>query len=155
MESLNVTVKRDTKETQIELTLDLNKSGSSNIDTSIPFFNHLLEAMAFHGQFFISLKAEGDIDVDYHHLVEDTGLVLGTAFNNLFQKAGGVIRFSHKIIPMDESLSEVVIDVCGRPTLVYNAEYPQPLIGIFDMSLLKEFFLAFTGKAMIALHIQL
>ena len=153
MDNLNVTVKRDTKETRIELTLDLLSEKPNEIDTSIPFFDHLIEAMAFHGRFFISLKCEGDTDADFHHLVEDTGLVLGTAFNNLFHKTGGVARFSSKVIPMDEALSEVTIDVCGRPTLVYNAEFPQPLIGAFDLSLLREFFLAFTAKAQISLHI--
>jgi imidazoleglycerol-phosphate dehydratase len=150
-----ITVQRKTKET--EITLSLSGPGLSApqtaVDTEAPFFDHMLTAMAFHGGFGLSLTARGDIHVDYHHLVEDTGLVLGDAFHQLFEKTGAVMRFGHAVIPMDDALAEAVIDVAERPCLVYQARFPQPCSGIFPMDLLKEFFYAFTQKARINLHL--
>jgi imidazoleglycerol-phosphate dehydratase len=123
------------------------------VDTAAPFFDHMLTAMAFHGGFGLNLSARGDINVDYHHLVEDTGLVLGDAFHQLFEKTGAVARFGHAVIPMDDALAEAVIDVAERPCLIYQARFPQPYSGIFPMDLLKEFFSAFTQKARINLHL--
>jgi imidazoleglycerol-phosphate dehydratase len=149
------TIKRDTRETRISAELYFEEPGRRSIDTSLPFFNHLLEAMSFHGGFGLIIKAEGDIEVDPHHLVEDTGLVIGMLFDDFFAKTGGVTRFSHNIIPMDEALAEVTIDICGRPTCVYVAEYPQPLAGTFDLSLIREFMTALSQKGKMALHAEI
>jgi imidazoleglycerol-phosphate dehydratase len=153
MESRIITVNRKTGETDIRIKLDPENTEPLSVLSSIPFFDHLLQSMAFHGGFSLDLKASGDTDVDYHHLVEDTGLVLGTAFFDYFQAVGGVRRFGFQSIPMDEALSTVTIDVCGRPCLVYNIDFPQPICGEFDMALLREFFTAFTNNARINLHI--
>jgi imidazoleglycerol-phosphate dehydratase len=150
-----ITVSRATKETDICLSLLQRGSGPERVhaDTQLPFFDHMLTAMAFHGGFGLSLKARGDIGVDYHHLVEDTGLVLGEAFHRLLERNGAVRRFGHAIIPMDEALSEAVIDVAERACLVYRAEYPQTHAGVFPLALLKEFFYSFTQKACVNLHL--
>jgi imidazoleglycerol-phosphate dehydratase len=102
----------------------------------------------------LDLEAKGDLAVDAHHLVEDTGLVLGQAFAEIFAAAGQVARFGHAVIPMDEALSEVAVDVCGRPTLAWRAGFPQVWVGAFDTSLLKEFFSAFVSQAKISLHAE-
>jgi imidazoleglycerol-phosphate dehydratase len=150
-----ITVSRTTKETDISLSLAQKASGREalSIDTQLPFYDHKLTAMAFHGGFSLTLKARGDINVDYHHLVEDTGLVLGEAFHQLLEKNKSVQRFGHQVIPMDDALSEAVIDTAERPCLVYQAEFPQAHSGNFPMALLKEFFLAFTQKARVNLHL--
>jgi len=148
-------IKRDTKETRITAELYFTEPGIRQIETTLPFFNHLLEAMTFHGGFGLVLKAEGDTDVDPHHLVEDTGLVLGQLFDDFFGKSGGVTRFSHKVIPMDEALAEVTIDICGRPTCVYLADYPQNTAGTFDLTLIREFLLALTQKGRLSLHAEI
>lgn len=143
---------RKTAETDVQVQLDLSQAGPLAVDTGVPFFDHLLKAMAFHGRFALSLRARGDLDVDEHHLVEDTGLALGEA---LFKLAGGeerVRRFGHAVVPMDESLCEVSLDVCGRPTLVFNGEFPQARIGSFEAVLVREFLSGLAGRARIALH---
>ncbi len=109
--------------------------------------------MSFHGRFSLTVQGKGDLEVDPHHLVEDIGLVLGQAFSDVLQK-GPVARFSHAVVPMDEALSEVTIDVCGRPTLVLNASFPQPTAGTFDLSLLREFFNGLASQARISLHVD-
>lgn len=146
-----VEIKRKTKETDIRLSLDMTGKGV-DIDTPVAFFNHMLTAMAFHGGFALSVKADGDIDVDPHHLVEDIGLVLGDALAKSAEKTGVVKRYGYSIIPMDEAVSEAVIDICGRPSLVFNADFPQPKAGTFDMSLIREFLIALSNRAQIALH---
>ena len=146
-----VTVSRTTKETDISVSLF--QKGTGSIDTQLPFFDHMLGAMAFHGGFGLTLKARGDIGVDYHHLVEDTGLVLGEAFHKLLEKNKAVRRFGQALIPMDEALSEAVIDTAERACLVYRAEFPQEQAGNFPLALIKEFFYAFTQKARINLHL--
>ena len=124
MGNRTVVLKRKTKETDIKLTLDMDAKGVE-IDTPVAFFNHMLTAMAFHGGFALKVKADGDVDVDPHHLVEDIGLVLGDALAKSAEKAGVVKRYGYSIIPMDEAVSEAVIDICGRPSMVLNAEFPQ------------------------------
>ena len=146
------TVERKTKETQIRLTLDLDRSEAPKIATGVPFFDHLLTAFAFHGGFFLEVDAKGDLEVDPHHMVEDTGLVLGDAFKKSQDARGGVNRYGHSVIPMDEALSEVVIDACGRPAWVYTAEFPNTHAGQFDLSLIREFLIAFTNRAQVNLH---
>ena len=122
------------------------------IDTGVPFVNHLLEAMAFHGGFGLKIQARGDVEVDHHHIVEDIGLVFGSALHKVATDYGNVHRFGYSVIPMDEALSEVTIDVCGRPTLVFTDSFPQGRIGDFDLCLIQEFLKALTSRAKIALH---
>lgn len=154
MEQRKAEVKRSTKETDIKITLNLDSSDTPEINTSLPFFDHILYSMSFHGGFFLKIDASGDIEVDPHHLVEDTGLVLGEAFKAAAQKGGPLCRFGHFIIPMDDSLAEVTIDACGRPFLVYKADYPQERAGNFDIFLLKEFLKAFSDRAGLNLHAE-
>ncbi|MCF6335642.1 MAG: imidazoleglycerol-phosphate dehydratase HisB [Spirochaetales bacterium] len=146
-----IEIERKTKETDIKLILNTD-GGNITINTGIPFFDHLLTAMTFHGEIGIDLTATGDVDVDPHHLVEDTGLVLGAALKKTIETYGAVRRFSHTVIPMDEALSEVTLDVCGRPCLVYNALYPQEYSGQFQMALLKEFLGALANSAGMGIH---
>jgi len=153
MASRNIEITRKTKETDISLSLDLD-GGDIQISTGIPFFDHLLTAMTFHGNIGIDLTAKGDIEVDPHHLVEDTGLVLGSALRETVENYGAIKRFAHTIIPMDEALSEITLDVCGRPYLVYKANYPQEYSGQFQMALLKEFFAALSNAAGMAVHAE-
>ncbi len=152
MENRIITIKRVTKETNIDLTLDLSGTGIVSSETGIPYLDHMFTAMAFHGKFDLDIKATGDIEVDAHHLVEDLGIVLGQALKESVEKYGGVTRYAHKTIPMDEALSEVVIDVCMRPYLVYKVDYPQEFSGNFQMHLLREFFHGLTSKGALTLH---
>ena len=145
---------RSTRETDITLTLDPDGPVDGGIGTGAPFFDHMLTAMSFHGGFGLAVKARGDIDVDAHHLVEDTGLVLGRAWTAVLDK-GPVTRFSHAVIPMDEALAEVTIDVCGRPTPVLLLSFAQAQAGTFDLSLLREFFVALANEAKISLHVEI
>ncbi len=147
--------KRTTKETDISLDLgfpsDTAEQGQIQVATGVPFFDHMLTSMLFHGGFDGTIKAIGDIDVDEHHTVEDVGIVLGNAVTDLI-KLGAVRRFGHKVIPMDDALAEVTIDLGGRPVLVYKAEYPQARIGTFDASLAREFFQGFVNAASANVH---
>jgi imidazoleglycerol-phosphate dehydratase len=143
-----------TRETEISAVLDLEGKGAVEIRTGIGFFDHLLTAMAFHGRMDLKVEAKGDLHVDGHHLVEDTGLVLGEALAAVFAKTGSVARFGHSVIPMDEALAEVVVDVCGRPALGYRAHFPQERVGELDLCLLREFFGALTAQARIAVHVE-
>jgi imidazoleglycerol-phosphate dehydratase len=146
-----VEVKRTTKETDISLTLSAD-GGERDIKTPLPFFTHILTSLSFHGGLGLKLAASGDTEVDPHHLVEDTGLVLGEALGQVIRQFGPVMRFGHALVPMDDALSEAVIDACGRPYLVYSADYPQARCGDFDVSLVREFLLGLTNKAQINLH---
>ena len=154
MASRTITIERATRETQIALTLDLDGRAEPDVSTGLPFFDHLLSSMSFHGRFSLSIKARGDLEVDPHHLVEDVGLVLGQALAGVLAKTGTVARFAHSVIPMDEALSEVTVDVCGRPTLVLSAQFPQPVAGTFPVALLREFFLGLASEARISLHVD-
>ncbi len=153
MKERKVRVERTTKETAVEVTVNLSRKGDIEIGVvGLPFLGHLLQAMAFHGGFSLKVAAKGDIEVDPHHLVEDVGLVLGEAFARAVQEFGPVRRFGHAVIPMDEALSEATIDVCGRPCLVYRADYPQASAGDFPLHLLREFLTGFANAARINLH---
>ncbi len=153
MEPRKAAVVRKTKETDIKIELNLDSREKPVIGTTLPFLDHILYSMAFHGGFFLKIEASGDTEVDPHHLVEDTGLVLGDAFR---QAAGDstLARFGHFIIPMDDSLAEATVDACGRPYLVYRAEYPQQNAGTFDIFLIKEFLKAFSDRAGVNLHLE-
>jgi len=143
---------RTTRETEISLRLSFDGEGEISVDTGVPFFDHLLQAMSFHGRFGFRLQARGDIDVDEHHLVEDTGIVLGEALNRMLREHGAVRRFAQAVIPMDEALCEVVIDVSGRPYLVFSGSFPQERIGSFQAILLEEFLTGLANRARIAIH---
>lgn len=149
-----VRLERNTKETQIRLELSLDEAYEPRLEVGLPFFEHMLRAMAFHGGFGLTIQAKGDIEVDPHHLVEDIGLVLGHALIEIIDRFGAVARYGWSLIPMDDALSEAAIDVCRRPYLVYHAEYPQTHSGDFDMSLFREFFQALANRAQINLHLH-
>ncbi len=153
MASRTVTISRTTRETSITLTLDPDTAADPDVRTGLPFFDHLLASMSFHGRVALAVQGKGDLEVDPHHLVEDVGLVLGQAFAGVLEK-GAVARFAHAVVPMDEALSEVTIDVCGRPTLVYSASFPQAVAGVFHLSLLREFFTGLASQARISLHVD-
>jgi imidazoleglycerol-phosphate dehydratase len=147
-----VTTTRETKETRIKMTLGLDRPGDVSVHTGLPFFDHLLSAAAFHGGFQVELQAGGDLTVDAHHLVEDTGLVMGTLIAEWAEQHGPVQRYASVFIPMDEALAHVAIDLCGRPSPVLAADYPQPRAGDFDLHLLREFWIALANRAGMALH---
>jgi imidazoleglycerol-phosphate dehydratase len=147
-------IRRVTRETEISAALDLDGQGTVEVRTGIGFFDHLLTAMAFHGRMDLTIEAKGDLHVDAHHLVEDTGLVLGEALASIFSQTGAVARFGHAVIPMDEALAEVAVDVCGRPALGYRAAFPQERVGELELHLLREFFGALVSQARIALHAE-
>jgi imidazoleglycerol-phosphate dehydratase len=143
---------RKTGETDISIELIFDAAGEISIETGVPFFDHLLQAMAFHGHFGIKLQARGDIEVDEHHLVEDSGIVLGEALNRLLQTRGSVQRYAQATVPMDEALAEVVIDVSGRPFLVFSGVFPQERIGSFQAVLIREFLAGLCSRSRTAIH---
>lgn len=149
------TVKRKTKETNISVTVDFTSTRPITADTELPFFNHMLHAMAFHGAFGMDVYARGDIDVDPHHVVEDVGLVTGDVLSAILVEYGAVSRYGYSLIPMDDALSEVVIDVCGRPYFRYVADFPQGKAGDFDVALIREYLYALTVRAKLNLHAEI
>jgi imidazoleglycerol-phosphate dehydratase len=149
------TVRRTTAETDIALTLTVDGQGQSTIETGIPFFDHMLTLFAKHGLFDLTVKAKGDVAVDYHHTVEDVGLVLGQAFKEALGDKRGIRRYGFFLLPMDESLARVVVDVGGRPVLVYEANAPTMFVRDFNIILVKEFCRAFSNALGCNLHVQL
>lgn len=149
------TVSRKTAETDIVLTLAVDGAGASTIETGVPFFDHMLTLFAKHGLFDLTVKAKGDVDVDYHHTVEDVGLVLGQAFKEALGDKIGIRRYGFFFLPMDESLARVVVDVGGRPHLVYEANAPTMFVRDFNIVLVKEFCRAFSNALGANLHVQL
>jgi imidazoleglycerol-phosphate dehydratase len=149
------TVTRKTAETDIALTLGIDGRGASKIDTGVPFFDHMLTLFAKHGLFDLEIVAKGDTDVDYHHTVEDVGLVLGQAFKEALGEKLGIKRYGFFILPMDESLARIVVDIGGRPHLVYEAEPPTMFVRDFNIVLVKEFCRAFSNALGANLHVQL
>jgi imidazoleglycerol-phosphate dehydratase len=148
-------VSRNTKETQIEVELGLEGEGNYTVNTGIPFFNHLLELFAKHGRFDLNIHAEGDIEVDFHHLVEDTGITLGDAFKKTLGRKGGIKRFSSAFMPMDDALVRVCVDISGRPYLHYNVELEDPVIVHFNANLVQEFLRGFVQSSGVTLHVDL
>lgn len=148
-------ITRNTKETQIQMELNVDGTGVSEIDTGIPFFDHMLTLFAKHGLFDLKVKATGDIDVDYHHMVEDTGIVLGQAIKQALGDKGGIRRYGFFLLPMDESLARVALDLSNRQAFVYNVDYKFPMVRDFSIVLVKEFFQAFANDAACNLHINL
>jgi imidazoleglycerol-phosphate dehydratase len=148
-------VKRKTAETDISLSLTIDGRGRSKIDTGVPFFDHMLTLFAKHGLFDLDVTCKGDVDVDYHHTVEDVGLVLGQAFKDALGDKVGIKRYGFFVLPMDESLARIVVDVGGRPHLVYNVEAPTMFVRDFNIILVKEFCRAFSNALGANLHVQL
>ena len=154
MQERKATVKRDTKETQIELSVNLDGNGTARFDTGIAFLEHMLDQVARHGMIDLSVKARGDLEIDAHHTVEDIGIVLGNAVAIALGDKIGITRFGHAYVPLDEALSRVVIDFSGRPGLGYRVDFPRSHVGSFDVDLLHEFFQGFVNAAAATVHID-
>jgi imidazoleglycerol-phosphate dehydratase len=148
------TKQRATKETTVDLALTIDGSGDASASTGIPFFDHMLEQLGKHGGFDLRVQATGDLDVDLHHTVEDVGIVLGGAFGEALGDKAGVRRFANSLVPLDEALVQVALDLSGRPYLVYDVDPVAEWIGTFDPQLAEEFWRAFTFGAGITLHIR-
>ena len=146
---------RNTKETQIHMELNVDGTGVSEIETGIPFFDHMLTLFARHGLFDLKVKVVGDIEVDYHHTVEDTGIVLGQLVKNALGEKRGIRRYGFFILPMDESLARVALDLSNRQAFVYHVDYKDTMVRDFSIGLVKEFFQAFANEAGCNLHIHL
>jgi imidazoleglycerol-phosphate dehydratase len=147
-------INRQTKETKISLTLELDGSGKYSISTGIPFFDHMLSLFTMHGFFDVHIEAEGDIGVDFHHTVEDVGICLGDGLKEAIGDGKGVRRYGNAAIPMDETLVSVALDLSMRPYLVYNPGLKKRKIGVFDLDLIEEFYRAFVNHSGITLHIN-
>ena len=147
-------IARTTKETNIELSIDLDGTGVTDIDTGIGFFDHMLTAFGRHGLFDLSVRAEGDLEVDGHHTVEDVGIVAGQAFSRALGDKRGIRRFGSIALPMDEALILAAVDISGRGQLFWEADVPAVMVGSFDATLAKEFFIAFAANAGVTLHIR-
>lgn len=147
-------IARTTKETDIELSIDLDGTGATDIDTGIGFFDHMLTAFGRHGLFDLSVRAEGDLEVDGHHTVEDVGIVAGQAFARALGGKRGIRRFGSIALPMDEALILAAVDISGRGQLFWEADVPAVMVGSFDATLAKEFFIAFAANAGVTLHIR-
>ena len=148
-------VERRTKETDIQITLNLDGKGLSSIDTSIPFLDHMFELMAAHGFMDLTVKAKGDTEIDYHHTVEDLGICLGQAISKALGEKKAIKRYGQAIVPMDEALAQVVIDISNRPYLSYKVALETSLTGQFDVGILSEFFRALVNHAGLTMHIEL
>lgn len=147
-------IERITKETRIRLTLDVDGKGAGKICTSVPFLDHMLDLFARHGLFDLEVEAQGDIDIDFHHTVEDIGIVLGQAFREALGEKAGIRRYGAAKVPMDETLAEAAVDLSGRPFLVYNVTLPKVKIGEFDVELAREFFQALVNNLGCNLHLN-
>lgn len=148
------TIERKTRETAITLSLVLDGRGEHTIETGIPFFDHMLDAMSRHGLFDLNIKAVGDLEVDAHHTVEDVGIVFGAALNEALGEKRGITRFGEAIVPMDEALVLAAVDISGRGQLHWDVELPIEFIGSFDSSLMKEFLIALASNAGLTLHVR-
>jgi imidazoleglycerol-phosphate dehydratase len=151
--SRSATLHRATAETSIDLSLDLDGSGEATIATGIGFFDHMLTALARHALFDLSVRAQGDLHTDFHHTVEDVGIVLGRALSEALGEKRGIRRFGHALAPMDEALAEAAVDTSGRPFLAWRVPFERPKVGEMDTELFEEFFRAFATNALITLHV--
>jgi imidazoleglycerol-phosphate dehydratase len=145
-------VSRNTQETRISVSVNLDGTGTAALETGLPFLDHMLTQIARHGLIDLDIKAEGDLEVDAHHTVEDVGIVLGQAIAKAVGEKQGITRYGHAYVPLDEALSRVVVDFSGRPGLTYQVDYVRPRIGDFDVDLLHEFFQGFVNHAQVTLH---
>ncbi len=147
-------VTRNTLETQINVELSLDGTGRSALETGVPFLDHMIDQIARHGMMDINVCAKGDLHIDAHHTVEDIGITLGQALLKAVGDKKGICRYGHAYVPLDEALSRVVIDLSGRPGLVFNVEFSRARIGDFDVDLIHEFFQGLTNHALMTLHIE-
>lgn len=154
MTERTASVKRDTLETQIEVSVNLDGSGKSEFETGVPFLDHMMDQIARHGMIDISVKANGDLEIDDHHTVEDIGITLGMALKEALGDKKGIRRYGHAYVPLDEALSRVVMDFSGRPGIEFHAEFTRARIGQFDVDLFHEFFQGLVNHALITLHID-
>ena len=155
MRKRKVTVERKTKETSISIDINLDGKGNFKLNTGIPFLDHLLGAFAKHGKFDLKVKARGDLEVDEHHTVEDTGIVLGTSFLKAIGNKEGIRRFGHAYVPMDEALVLVVVDISGRPYLNFDVEFPHKKREKFNPQLIEEFMRGFANESRITVHLTM
>jgi len=147
-------VERNTNETQIQVSVNLDGKGNCKLETGVPFLEHMLDQVGRHGLIDLEIIAKGDLHIDAHHTVEDIGITLGQAIARAVGDKTGIVRYGHAYVPLDEALSRVVIDFSGRPGLEYHADYPRAMIGEFDVDLLHEFFQGFVNNASVTLHID-
>ena len=154
MSERTATISRNTLETQISITLDIDGTGQSAFSTGVPFLEHMLEQISRHGLIDLDIQATGDLHIDAHHLVEDIGITLGQAVQQAVGDKRGMTRYGHAYVPLDEALSRVVIDFSGRPELAYRVDFPRANIGEFETDLIHEFFQGFCNHALVTLHID-
>ncbi len=154
MVSRTATVSRDTLETQIQVTVNLDGEGRGQVDTGVPFLDHMLDQIVRHGLIDLEICAKGDLEIDAHHTVEDIGITLGQAFAQALTDKHGVRRYGHAYVPLDEALSRVVVDLSGRPGLEFEVPFTRARIGEFDVDLFHEFFQGFVNHARITLHVH-
>tara|TARA_B100001079_G_C16285927_1_gene458700 strand:- start:287 stop:886 length:600 start_codon:yes stop_codon:yes gene_type:complete len=154
MSSRTAKIHRETRETQISVSVDLDGIGASTVQTGLPFFDHMLEQVARHGLIDLDIKASGDLDIDAHHTVEDVGITLGQAIVQALGEPRGINRYGHAYVPLDEALSRAVIDFSGRPGLEFLVDWPRARVGDFDVDLLGEFFQGFCNHAQVTVHID-
>ena len=147
-------VKRSTSETQIEVSLNLDGSGVQDIKTPVPFLDHMLSQLAKHGYFDLTVKAQGDTQIDSHHTVEDVGIAVGQAFKEALGEKKGIRRFAEASVPLNEALAQCIIDICGRSYFVFNVALPKAKLGEFDVELVSEFFQAFSANSGTTLHLN-
>ncbi len=148
------TIQRDTLETKIQINIDLDGGGKTDLDTGVPFLEHMLDQVARHGQIDLTIKAKGDLHIDAHHTVEDIGISLGQALTQALGDKKGIRRYGHAYVPLDEALSRVVVDLSGRPGLEFHADFRRGRIGDFDVDLIHEFFQGFVNHAGVTLHMD-
>jgi len=154
MTERKASVARDTLETQIKVSVNLDGCGKANFDTGVPFLEHMLDQVARHGMIDLDIEAAGDLHIDAHHTVEDIGIALGQAFAQAVGDKKGICRYGHAYVPLDEALSRVVLDFSGRPGLEFNAQFNRSSIGQFDTELFFEFFQGFSNHAQVTLHVD-
>jgi imidazoleglycerol-phosphate dehydratase len=154
MSQRQASVERNTLETQIQVKINLDGTGECNLDTGVPFLEHMLDQVARHGLIDLEIKAKGDLHIDAHHTVEDIGITLGQAVTQAVGDKKGIVRYGHAYVPLDEALSRVVIDFSGRPGMEYNVKFERSSIGDFDVDLFHEFFQGFINHANVTLHID-
>jgi len=147
-------IERNTLETQVSIKLNLDGTGVSKLETGVPFLDHMLDQVARHGLIDLEIKAVGDLQIDAHHTVEDIGITLGQAFTKAVGDKSGICRYGHAYVPLDEALSRVVIDLSGRPGLVYEVDFPRAQVGAFEVDLFQEFFQGFVNHAAVTLHVD-
>ena len=154
MSARKATITRNTKETQISVEINLDGTGVCQLDTGLPFLEHMIDQIARHGLIDITIQAKGDLEIDAHHTVEDIGITLGQACARAFGDKIGIRRYGHAYVPLDEALSRVVLDLSGRPGLEYHVEFPRAQVGGFDVDLFHEFFQGFINHAKVTMHID-